>query len=101
MKAIKGLLLTVGIAGGLLAASTPRVSGTPAAPTPEMAQKERRSCVTCHTALGRPDLNRIGDYYKEHRTLEDYPGELPPREGEPPAPAPREPGPLPQTEIHR
>jgi mono/diheme cytochrome c family protein len=62
--------------------------------TPELAEKERRSCVTCHTALGRPELNAAGNYYKEHRSFEGYTGELParvPENAPPPAPArPRE-----------
>ena len=34
--------------------------------TPEMAKKEQKQCVYCHTALGKPDLNEAGKYYKEH-----------------------------------
>ena len=40
--------------------------------TPEFAKKENRQCVYCHTAIGKPDLNDAGKYYKEHRTLEGY-----------------------------
>ena len=52
----------------------------PAESTPEIAEMEDRSCLTCHTALGRAELNAAGEYYREHRTLEGYPGELPPRQ---------------------
>lgn len=40
--------------------------------TPEMAKKESKQCVYCHTAIGKPDLNDAGKYYKEHGTLEGY-----------------------------
>ena len=40
--------------------------------TPEFAKKENKQCVYCHTALGKPDLNEAGKYYKAHRTLEGY-----------------------------
>ena len=55
------------------------VFGPPAEGTPEIAEREDRSCVTCHTAVGRAELNEAGRYYREYRTLEGYPGELPPR----------------------
>jgi hypothetical protein len=34
--------------------------------TPEFAKKESKSCTYCHTAVGKPDLNDAGRYYKEH-----------------------------------
>jgi len=40
--------------------------------TPEYAKKESRQCVYCHTAVGKPDLNDAGKYYKVHKTLEGY-----------------------------
>jgi hypothetical protein len=40
--------------------------------TPEYAKKENRQCVYCHTAIGKPDLNEAGKYYKDHKTLEGY-----------------------------
>ena len=40
--------------------------------TPEMAKKEDRQCIYCHTAIGKPDLNDAGRYYKDHKTLEGY-----------------------------
>jgi hypothetical protein len=40
--------------------------------TPEMAKKESRQCIYCHTAIGKPDLNEAGRYYKEHGTLDGY-----------------------------
>lgn len=43
-----------------------------AAGTPEYAKKEDRQCIYCHTAIGKPDLNDAGRYYKDHKTLEGY-----------------------------
>jgi hypothetical protein len=40
--------------------------------TPEITKKENKACVYCHTAVGKPDLNDAGKYYKMHRTLEGY-----------------------------
>jgi len=34
--------------------------------TPEYAKKEQKQCTFCHTALGKPDLNDAGKYYKDH-----------------------------------
>ncbi len=70
------------LAGGLAQGPRPRAEASVPA-TIEIAEKERRSCVTCHTAFGRPELNEIGEYYQRQGTLEGYPGELPPPEEEP------------------
>lgn len=43
-----------------------------AAGTPEFTKKENKPCTYCHTAMGKPDLNDAGKYYKAHRTLEGY-----------------------------
>ena len=41
--------------------------------TPEFAKKESKSCTFCHTAVGKPDLNDAGKYYKDHNnSLEGY-----------------------------
>jgi hypothetical protein len=40
--------------------------------TPEFTKKEKKQCTYCHTAMGKPDLNEAGKYYKAHRTLEGY-----------------------------
>jgi hypothetical protein len=34
--------------------------------TPEYAKKESKSCTFCHTAVGKPDLNEAGKYYRDH-----------------------------------
>jgi hypothetical protein len=40
--------------------------------TPEYTKKENKACVYCHTAVGKPDLNDAGKYYKMHHTLQGY-----------------------------
>jgi hypothetical protein len=84
MNELRMLLWAMSIAGASVLAFAPGVSGTP-----EMAQREGRNCVTCHTGVGRPELNEIGEYYRDNNcSLEGYPGELPPPEGEPAPDAP-------------
>ena len=69
---LKEFCVAVFIVGVAVVLFIPGIDGTP-----EIADLEDRSCVTCHTALGRAELNDAGKYYQEHRTLEGYPGELP------------------------
>ena len=38
----------------------------------ETAKKEKKACTTCHIKMGKPELNDVGKYYKEHKTLEGY-----------------------------
>jgi hypothetical protein len=40
--------------------------------TPEYSKIENKPCAYCHTAVGKPDLNDAGRYYKDHHTLEGY-----------------------------
>ena len=68
---LKEFILAVSITAVAVVAFAPGVYGTP-----EIAEMEDRSCVACHTALGRSELNDAGNYFREHRTLEGYPGEL-------------------------
>ncbi len=68
---LKKILLLASIAGALGIV----LSGVADA-TPEIAKKEEKSCLTCHTALGKADLNTAGKYYKEHRKLPKKPGLL-------------------------
>ena len=34
--------------------------------TVEYSKKEEKQCVYCHTAMGKPDLNDAGKWYKDH-----------------------------------
>ena len=40
--------------------------------TTEYSKKENKQCAYCHTAVGKPDLNDAGKYYKDHHTLDGY-----------------------------
>lgn len=84
-----GVVLVLG--GIALVANSPATAEAFAAvPTPELAEREQRRCVTCHVAVGRGELNEAGAYYREHRSFENYPGELPERRPET-GPAPQAP----------
>jgi hypothetical protein len=41
--------------------------------TKEMGKKEKKPCTTCHVKTGQKDLNDVGKYYKEKKTLEGAP----------------------------
>ena len=56
-KIIRALVILGAI--GLLAAPF-------AISTPEYSKKEQKQCTFCHTAMGKPDLNDAGKYYKDH-----------------------------------
>ena len=41
--------------------------------TPEYGKKESKTCTFCHTAVGKPDLNDAGKYYRDHNfSLQGY-----------------------------
>lgn len=63
----------------LLLASAPALVAvllwnTDAAATSEMARKEKKECIVCHTGKGLYSLNETGKYYKQNKAL-------PPAEG--------------------
>lgn len=58
MKKLLGLLAILAGTGLLV---SPFALGTP-----EMANKEKVTCVTCHTAVGREELNATGKCYKKN-----------------------------------
>jgi hypothetical protein len=39
----------------------------------EYTAKEKKPCVTCHTAASSKELNETGKYYKDKKTLEGAP----------------------------
>jgi hypothetical protein len=45
--------------------------------TPEYSKKENKQCTYCHTAVGKPDLNDAGRYYKDHHTLDGFRNQKP------------------------
>ena len=61
------ILRAVLIFGGVALLFSPFAVGTP-----ELAKKENKQCVYCHTSIGKPDLNDAGKYYKERGTFEGY-----------------------------
>ncbi len=64
---MKKILGTLAITGAAVLLFIPLAKGTP-----EYTKKEKKQCVYCHTAMGKPDLNDAGKYYKAHHTLEGY-----------------------------
>jgi hypothetical protein len=61
------ILRASAIFGGVALLLSPLAKGTP-----EMAKKESKQCVYCHTAIGKPDLNDAGKYYKDHGSFDGY-----------------------------
>jgi hypothetical protein len=64
---VKKVLRFLAITGAVALLFVPFALGTP-----EFTKKEKKACIYCHTAVGKPDLNDAGKYYKMHRTLEGY-----------------------------
>ena len=46
------------------------VTTTTSSAKPEYAKKEKKSCLTCHVAAGKKDLNDVGKCYGKNHTLE-------------------------------
>ena len=65
---MKKIIRALAITGSVALLVVPLAVGTP-----EYTKKENKPCVYCHTAVGKPDLNDAGKYYKMHRTLQGYP----------------------------
>ena len=64
---MKKILRALAITGTVALLIVPFAVGTP-----EYTKKENKQCLYCHTAVGKPDLNDAGKYYKTHKTLEGY-----------------------------
>jgi len=64
---VKNILRALAITGAVALLFIPFAAGTP-----EYTKKENKPCLYCHTAVGKPDLNDAGKYYKTHKTLEGY-----------------------------
>ena len=41
--------------------------------TKKFAKKEKKPCTTCHAKAGSKDLNDVGKFYKDKKTLEGAP----------------------------
>ena len=69
VKNVKKLLSFLAILAGTVALVSPFASGTP-----EMAKKETATCITCHVAVGKVELNDTGKCYKKNNySLKDCP----------------------------
>ena len=63
----KKLLMPAGILfAGLVISSSLTVA------KPAYAKKENKKCVDCHVKAGSKDLNELGKYYHEHKSLEGF-----------------------------
>lgn len=49
------------------------MTGGAAYATKELSKTEKKPCTVCHTKVGAKDLNDVGKYYKEKKTLEGAP----------------------------
>jgi cytochrome c553 len=49
------------------------LTGGAAFATKEMSKKEKKPCTTCHVKMGSKDLNDVGKFYKEKKTLDGAP----------------------------
>src|SRR5215470_17564509 len=65
---LKKVLQGLSILTGVTILASPFAVGTP-----EYSKKEQKQCTFCHTAMGKPDLNDAGKYYKDHEhSLKGY-----------------------------
>jgi hypothetical protein len=64
---LKKLLVPAGILfAGMVISSSLTVA------KPAYAKKENKKCIDCHVKAGSKDLNDMGKYYGEHKSLEGY-----------------------------
>lgn len=64
---LKKLLVPLGILfAGLVISSSITVA------KPAYAKKENKKCIDCHVKAGSKELNDMGKYYHEKKTLEGY-----------------------------
>ena len=63
----KNTLPAVILIGGLWLGAKPSYG------KPEYSKKEKKGCTFCHVTMGKPDLNDVGKYYKDHdHSLDGY-----------------------------
>jgi hypothetical protein len=48
-------------------------SGTASFGKPEYSKKEKKPCLACHTAMGKKELNKVGECYKTAKSLANCP----------------------------
>lgn len=67
MRKLKVILPATILIGGLTIPATVSFGKS------EYTKKEKKGCVYCHTKAGSKDLNKVGECYKEKKTLEGCP----------------------------
>jgi hypothetical protein len=67
MKKLKLALSCIALIGGLIFSSTVSFG------KPEYTKKEKKGCAHCHVTAKSKDLNDVGKYYHEKKTLEGAP----------------------------
>lgn len=76
-KALVGVLVVAGLVGSTALRSRATV---------EYARKEKTACATCHVKMGAKELNAVGRYYAQRKTLAGYPPQAPKVPEKPAAP---------------
>ena len=65
-------LIRLALPAAMFAAAV-MMTGGAAYATKEISKKEKKPCTVCHTKVGQKDLNDVGKFYKEKKTLEGAP----------------------------
>ena len=64
MAKLKYALTAIILIGGIL------IPATVSFGTPEYTKKEKKGCIVCHTKANSKELNKVGECYKEKKTLD-------------------------------
>lgn len=64
MRKLKLILPAVVLMGGLTVPSTLSFG------KPEYTKKEKKACTVCHTKASSKELNKVGECYKDKKSLE-------------------------------
>ncbi len=67
MRILRTLLPVAALAAAFLLSSSLSFANK------EIQKKEGKPCTTCHVKAGQKDLNDVGKFYKEKKTLEGAP----------------------------
>ncbi len=67
MRALRIALPVAALIAGLFVTTTASFG------KPDYAKKEKKSCITCHVAAGKKDLNDTGKCYGKNHSLDGCP----------------------------
>lgn len=67
MRRLRFILPAVILIGGLT------IPATLSYGTAEYTKKEKKGCTFCHTKASSPELNKVGECYKQKKTLAGCP----------------------------